>query len=269
MPPRANSIRPYLRRLAGWTWNRQNDAKAHGLSLQEETLTEILLLQIANDWAGQGVRAKLFTRAQEAVNGADWEWFFQGRDCAIGYRVQAKRLYASGRYQGEYGGHDPAGSQSSKLIGQAASRGMYPIYIFYNHSSSSAFTQTHPGNFRKPSYWGCSFASAQSVKKANSRSPKVLIKHMRPWHELFDNCLMPSAATLPTGSQSSQKQPTTGSRLEGIGDGFQPQRPDWVEFLNGVSEGETDALEQLMDESDLGGIAFFDIADASLFLGDS
>lgn len=252
--PRAG-IQPYLRSLAGWAWNRQNDALQHGLSLQEETLTEMLLLRIAHDCRPLGLRVRMFTRAQESRNGADWEWFVRGPRCSgIGYRVQAKRLFQKGRYKGKYGGHDPAGPQAGKLIAMAGSAN-FPIYVFYNNSSTTAFDTHSSAGFRGPSFWGCSYASATSVKDAGSRVPSDLIKHMRPWHELFDHCIRSAPQT---------SEPTAGSSRgrDGGQDGSpsaeEPQRdPQWVQMLNSPDE-----MEIYMEQQELAGVAYFDASNA-------
>ena len=249
-------IRPYLRSLAGWAWNRQNDAKAHGLSLQEETLTEMLLLRIAKDCKPLGLRVKMFTRHEEKRNGADWEWFVRGRQCSIGYRVQAKRLYHAGPFRGQYGGHDPKGSQTARLIRNAGKKNV-PIYMFYNHSSTTVFHGLRSSGFRGPSYWGCSYASASSVKAANSRKPTDLIKHMHPWHELFDHCISAqkkAAKPSATGNTSRpDSQAITPSDPQPDGD------PVWLQLLENAPD-----MEGYLRENELAGVAYIDASNADL-----
>lgn len=230
-------IRPYLRSLAGWVWNRQNEAKRHGLSLQEETLTEMLLLRIATDCKPLGLHTRMFTRQQEAVNGSDWEWFVRGPHCSVAYRVQAKRLYHAGRFQGQYGGHDPQGPQTSRLIQMAGSAN--PIYLFYNHSSTDAFDGMHSPGFRGPSHWGCSFASAFSVEEIGSRDPLDLLDRMRPWHEMFDECLR-------AAEHISLDSPRRGE-------------PAWLKMLD-----DPEALEVHMEKRELVGVALFDASHAEM-----
>ncbi|MFN4153498.1 MAG: hypothetical protein ACK4HF_02495 [Paracoccaceae bacterium] len=67
------AMRDYLRRRAAWVWNEQSHAFDHGLSLQEETLTEMLLLRMARDHETNGLTVKMFSKPEEAINGADWE----------------------------------------------------------------------------------------------------------------------------------------------------------------------------------------------------
>jgi len=252
--PRAG-IRPYLRSLAGWAWNRQNDAKKHGLSLQEETLTEMLLLRIAKECRPLGLQVRMFTRPQENRNGADWEWFVRGPRCpGIGFRVQAKRLYQDGRYRGKYGGHDPGGPQTAKLISMAGKTNT-PIYVFYNNSSTTLFDGLSSAGFRGPSFWGCSYASASSVRAEGSRAPSDLIKHMHPWHELFDHCIKSSRPTSkpPVGSGNGG-----GDGQEGRPPVEEPRRdPQWLRMLNSPEE-----MEGYMEQQELSGVAYFDASNA-------
>lgn len=250
-------VRPYLRSLAGWAWNRQNDAKQHGLSLQEETLTEMLLLQLAKDCRPLGLRVEIFTRHQEARNGADWEWFIRGPRCAVGYRVQAKRLYHAGRFAGQYGGHDPAGGQTDKLIRMAGTTNV-PLYVFYNHDGASVFDVRRATGFRGPSFWGCAYANANSVKAIGSREPSKLIKVMHPWHTLFDFCTkrtitshyyrISGGGSLPLDDRGSAPRDLQ-SRHD----------PEWLDFL---SQGER--ADDYLSEHQLAGVAYIDASNAEL-----
>ncbi|TNE56836.1 MAG: hypothetical protein EP341_04475 [Sphingomonadales bacterium] len=249
-------MRPYLRSLAGWAWNRQNDAKKHGLSLQEETLTEMLLLRLAKECGPLGLHVKMFTRPQEKRNGADWEWFVRGSGCAVGYRVQAKRLYSSGPLKGQYGGHNPTGTQTDKLI-KMAGTSCVPLYVFYNHSSSSVFDGRGAVGFRGPSFWGCSYANAKSVKAVNSRKPSDLIKVMHPWHELFDFCTKPMITTsaLWYGKGAMRIEDTGSSPLSPDS----RREPEWLNLLNQPA-----GMDDYLGAQELAGVAYIDASTADL-----
>lgn len=177
-------IRDYLRRRASSVWTEQSRAFDHGLSLQEETLTEMLLLRMAQDHAAHGLKVTLFNRPTEAINGADWEWVIRTPDCEIGMRVQAKRLYHR-RQEADYRGLDPKSPQVDKLIDQAGS--FIPVYVFYNHEHgkiSDLLKAEGKRSYSQRRFWGCSVASAHAVKEANSNRLKDLVKVMKPWHHL-------------------------------------------------------------------------------------
>lgn len=251
MSPVRHGVRPYLRTLAGWTWNRQNEALKLGLTLQEETLTEMLLLRIARDCAPLGLKVKMFTRAQEKANGADWEWTFNSSHCSIALRVQAKRLYMKGPDAGRYGGWNHLGTQATRLIADAGTA-FFPIFLFYNNNTaSSVFARKPSHGFQGPSQWGCAFANAQDIEKAPSNWPQDSIHKMHPWHEIFDLCQVAGKRLSLPGAAPRQ----------GAGDGgaLVTPPPLWME----PSVGQ-EAIEQYLEENNLAGVAYFDGTDADL-----
>ncbi|MBO6857451.1 DUF6615 family protein [Roseibium sp.] len=238
-------MRRFFRQQAGWVWNRQAQAFTHGLSLQEETLTEMLLLQIAKRGAQDGLKVKMFSRAEESINGADWEWFFRTPECGIGFRIQAKRLYRNENAEGRYGGLKKASSQADDLINQSGSNN--PIYVFYNHSWTLDSQSRFWGNdyeFRGPSMWGCSVAKASFVRSVGDNKIAKLHSGMLPWHKLFDG---PS------------KCPVAGAFDDMRGEGeltYAERDPDWLGDLN-----EAGSADRYLAEHNLQGVAHFDFSD--------
>ena len=85
---------------AGRVWNRMKKAPGIGMALSEETLTETTLYEIALEHQFSGdIDITLAKKHQEAKHGADWQWWFMKGAEAIGFRVQAKRLFPDGTYQ--------------------------------------------------------------------------------------------------------------------------------------------------------------------------
>ena len=189
--------------LSADVWFRRGSAKNSGLSLNEETLTEVLLLDMALRFPGS-VSIVPFNRRQEARIGADWAWAFVGPDehCQ-GMLVQAKRLNDAERHYNELNytprssGSGSAVSQTARLIANATRLKLPPVYAFYNHLSDTTrlpwgscgsvrLTQSSaaPG-------WGVAIASAINVR--NSRPDKTFDHHRchsRPLH-----CLLCSFGT--------------------------------------------------------------------------
>ena len=160
--PHPISLRDYLRQRAAWVWNEQGHAFDHGLTLQEETLTEMLLLRMARDHAKHGLAVTMFNKTEEGINGADWEWIIRTRSCELGLRVQAKRLFHHGKSQ-DYGGLDPKSDQADKLITKAGPN--IPLYVFFNHDHGLNSNLLHGGGehpYRGRSYWGCAIACAKA-----------------------------------------------------------------------------------------------------------
>lgn len=150
----------YLDRLAqillnrsAWVYARLNDAAHYQVNLQEETLTEDLLLDIAKQLPQKpDLTLSQFNRGQEADNGADWqwEWWFHGRRW-FGVRVQAKKLrpLRQGREPGydlTYRiGKDRERRQLDVLLQHAREDNIAPAYVFYNGPELKQFDFT----------WGC------------------------------------------------------------------------------------------------------------------
>ncbi len=194
----SGDLRAYMRSLAHRVWIDQTDALRHGLALQEETITEILLLQMARDLSPLGLKTKMFTRTEEggrtrkdgtvvkAGNGADWEWFIDLPDCMVGFRMQAKRLFGSPSRPGFYGGFKPGGKQIADL--KKASAGMNPVYVFYNHGyaqNSQLFQRSIKTNWFGGSAWGCSVATAAFMTSVKKNSLSEIFSGMVPWHRFF------------------------------------------------------------------------------------
>lgn len=214
-------LRNYLRQRAGWVWREQARAFSHGLSLQEETLTEMLLLRMAQDHAAHGLSVTMFNKHVEGINGADWEWIIRTPACEISLRVQAKRLFHANTGK-EYGGLDPKSSQVDKLIKQAGS--CIPVYVFYNHEygiNSALLDQGAEPPYRGRSFWGCAIAGAHAVKKANSNSLKDIKKIMKPWHHLVSAqgaCGVTAALGISAGVALDKMPPSRRQMIERIRD---------------------------------------------------
>jgi len=179
------ALRDYLRQRAAWVWNEQGHAFRHGLALQEETITEMLLLRMARDHAKHGLVVTMFSKTVEGINGADWEWIIRTPHCEMALRIQAKRLYHAST-KSDYGGLVPSSGQTAKLIAQAGNR--IPLYVFFNHDHGMHSAMLFGGGeppYRGRSYWGCSVACAKRVEAKKSSKLADLKPIMRPWHRLI------------------------------------------------------------------------------------
>lgn len=88
-----------MRTEAGRVWRQMDDARDLGMSMGEETITETALYQVARHHQSGAIEVSLATKPQEYKHGADWEWWFTAKGSSFGFRVQAKRLFPSGRYE--------------------------------------------------------------------------------------------------------------------------------------------------------------------------
>ncbi len=176
------ALRDAMRREAGRIWREKARAARLGLFLNEETITESILLNLATAFHGRGLSVRLFTKAAEKRNGADWEFLFiQGAE-TVGLRVQAKRLFPSGAYNSL----KPGGHQISTLIKKATN--CFPVYVFYNDAPAYPLTVSPfcaCSKYRAPSYLGCTLAPAEAIGRVSSNSASALKGMAIPWHCLL------------------------------------------------------------------------------------
>lgn len=235
-----SDVRTYMRCLAGWVWEQQKDAAHFGLALQEETITEMLLLCMARQLTPLGFKVRIFSRKEESHHGADWEWFYKSPNRQVSFRVQAKRLYRSPRGLGSYIGFTPSGHQLKNLISKAGRAN--PIYVFYNHP---VIKDARLFNWR--SYWGCSVATAAFMDTVTDNKLSTIIDGQVPWHLYFGigkTCLAEKRTETMRGGQEFK-----------WAEGYEP---NWISPLLG-NEGRSDEhLDEILKENDLKGVAYFD-----------
>jgi hypothetical protein len=126
-----------LRRLLAYitraTTRQSEHAIQLGLAFSEETITDLLLLELKRAMGGR-LQVHKFSKREESVTGADWVWWLGGRNGWFGMRVQAKRLdhdsliYEHLGYRAKKKTH----RQIDLLISAAAKDGIFPAYCFYN-----------------------------------------------------------------------------------------------------------------------------------------
>lgn len=251
-------IQPYLRYVASRVWYEQSDARHHGLKLQEETITEMLLLRMAHECQHLGLRVRMFNRIEEGGrrktkrvgNGADWEWYVTTNYCHVGFRVQAKVL-SSGLTQkdalsiGKYAGLLNDHNQTNTLIQDAANSKCNPIYVFYNHSwvsDRALFSASRHPFPVEPGDWGCAVAKAAFVRDQPGNNLSALISGMLPWHRFFGwdrGCISQQAMTQMLGDQEFLTESS---------------RPEWLSMKLEGDKG----LNGYLLKKGLQGVAHFD-----------
>ncbi len=193
-----------LLRLSANTWARRGAAKRNRISFNEETATEVLLVDLAVQFPGE-VKIVPFTKKQEAQTGADWAWAFVGPDgiSCQAMLVQAKRLddsdqaYRSLYYRGGQSGSTTVQSQLDRLIATAQHHALPPVYALYNHlDDTSRVPRTSCGTLNLiqstlPESWGVAIAPATAVRDA--RPDNTFDCHSR--HSLPLHCLLCSGGT--------------------------------------------------------------------------
>jgi hypothetical protein len=164
----------------------QNLALSYGchISYGEETITESCLLEI---WRRHKaiVTIKTFTKAQEAKNGADWEWNLIGKTYTLKMRVQAKRLRKGAKkisgllnYKAKSAPHP----QVDMLISRAASQSLMPVFCLYSPEKSRKTWSA--SSMPSPFEAGCLMGDAAKIKAAAANDLASLEKLTVPWHHL-------------------------------------------------------------------------------------
>ncbi len=256
----SGDFRVYMRQLAGWVWREQKDAFSYNLVLQEESITETLLLRMSRELTPFGFRVQLFNRIKEGGlrrsgkvfhegHGADWEWFYETPDCMVSFRVQAKRLWHQPNNFGRYASFDPTHNQVQNLINRAGQAN--PIYVFYNHPGvhdADLFEQSGAPDYFGRSCWGCSVATADFMKRARDNKLSTIFPGQVPWHKFFGIGRVCRAKKAMATMSGEQEFKTTH------------ERPEWVNILLENEQSRDEQLDRLLQEQALKGIAYFNFS---------
>jgi hypothetical protein len=259
------TLRRAMRDQAGWVWGTMARAAKLGLSFNEETITETVLFNLATVAQGRDFWVFPFTKAAEASNGADWEFWFQQGTNLVGLRVQAKRIFRSGAYDSL----DVSGEQIDKLIAQA--RGCIPVYVFYNglvggklseHAQFSATCKSK--EFRGRTYSGCSIALATDVKKHRSNNPSVIAQFSVPLHCIFckdnDHLILSYLGFAPYITALTAEAEGSSDFMARM---FRARVGELKERAQSGQDADPDWLDRYLDDRALAGVVIFSSTDAS------
>ncbi|WP_152566341.1 DUF6615 family protein [Lysobacter antibioticus] len=157
-------------------WARRAAVKRHRLPFGEESITETILGDLANNYPGD-LSIIAFNKREEGRVGADWAWAFISADgkYSIPMLVQAKLLDLSDVNYPEIsraiGRRKPAVRQIDRLIASAEELGWPALYAFYNHLDDPSRIPYKCRSLamqgtQMPESWGISIAHAESVRAA-------------------------------------------------------------------------------------------------------
>ena len=209
-----------LLNLSANIWRRRGAAKRFGLGFNEETATEVFLLDLEEQFPGT-VTISPFNRGEERRIGADWAWTFVSADgqWSQSMLVQAKRLddrereYPKLFYRSRATGSQPSILQLDQLIDNAKRFGFPPVYALYNHlSDTRRVPRGACGLLRSiscslPESWGIAVASAFEVR--NSKPDKSYDCHRD--HSVPLHCLL-----CPKGSGDHGAMGSAGVAAAGL-----------------------------------------------------
>lgn len=242
-----SSVCQTFRSLAFNTWDHLAKARLVGYQPHEETITDINVLELKCRHPNE-VKTKTFTKPQEGIHGADWEWWLTDKHQKhwLGLRVQAKILnLRSGRFEHL---HYRKGQtyQITKFKRAAAQDGLVPIYCVY--------VQWEPDPTQLPlqQFWstrpieshGCSLISVNQIDKLRKQSEEnrlhAVVRGAIPWHCLVcdQDCY---ANNLPHGAwkklqdrfgiKSTRRKPKDAPSL-----GIRDKPPSYVEDIATAGE---------------------------------
>lgn len=127
--------------LATDTWGRLEDSRRLGIRFGEETITDLLLLDLGRKHSS-GSQVLQTPKVDESKRGTDWEWWIGSRQRGwLRMAIQAKKMdVPNARYKqlGHKVGHK-AGSelQIDVLERYAIANRAIPMYCLYNHVEGS------------------------------------------------------------------------------------------------------------------------------------
>lgn len=182
-------------RVASDTWNRLRRARSLGARLGEETLTDLLVLDMLPHGTSNGFGIKALDKQQEAKFGADlWIWIRYPHD---GYRrllVQAKKLYHNNRYHALNYKRGKQLNDLEKAAWMLQSGAAYLLYNYVRGHSSPHCQQC--GKSNAVEQLGCTLAPSwiiRQIVRRRKRSFDDIHRHdeVGPWRCIFD-CPSPS-----------------------------------------------------------------------------
>ena len=122
-----------MRRSSRWIWNNLYKARKQNFQLGEESITDLFLLNLKHNLRRK-LAINVFTKRQEALNGADWEWWIQGTSGNwLGMRIQAKILHLEENIYRYLDHKNKYGKQGDLLVNDASKYGLIPLYFLYTH----------------------------------------------------------------------------------------------------------------------------------------
>jgi hypothetical protein len=185
-----------FRSRALWTWDTLAKGRSVDCQIGEETLTDLNILELKTRHSSE-IYSRTFTKPEEGLNGADWEWWFTGSSRKwIGFRVQAKVIdirkdtfthlhyYKKDKDKIRH-------YQCDSLIKNALQEPYprIPLYCLYsNWVNISQLPWNCATYYPADESYGCSILSAFTVRylrdthRHKSTHLKNLFGYINPWH---------------------------------------------------------------------------------------
>ncbi len=185
-----------LRESRYYGYYRTTKGIYRGLNISEETITDIMLLNLSRRSPYDMIILKL-TKSVESQEGADFDLWIMSKCGIIGLKIQAKRLYREkNQYIYRYLDHSHGGHrQIDMLIANAKNYGMAPLYMFYNHWDYGFPYQRYISHLHRsgctvynPRNLGVTVASAFKIKGFIDNGKKTLTEILKVSYPVY--CLV-------------------------------------------------------------------------------
>lgn len=203
--------------IAVRTWHRIRRNHTTPISVREDGLTAINLQDLYHLRSQDFTVVDFSPHVESSTTGADWEWWFMQPGRHFGAAVQAKALTAAQDYDIPYvpkNGYP----QIRRLLDYSKSKGLAPMYCFYNWWKEPPVRYWPCGSFvEQDDLWGCALADGLNVWRLHQHQQHSLAdihKYTMPWHCIV--CCPGHVHGRPEGP---------GTRATGIARVLRRQRP--------------------------------------------
>ncbi|WP_334147144.1 DUF6615 family protein [Hyphomicrobium sp.] len=151
--------------MARKIWNDLGAARALGISRGEETVTDNFLLDVQMAHPAD-VATFQFNKPEEAITGADWEWWLTDGRRWAGLLIQAKILKPKANLYSSIKHKVRGRPQIDILLEQAGLKGIPALYFLYNHTQLTFPKLSWNCGSTSPDIeqLGCTVAYAAAVK---------------------------------------------------------------------------------------------------------
>ena len=201
--------------VAERTWSTLGLANQLRARFGEETLTDLLVLDMLPHRRAKGFWLLPTTKRAEALCGADLLVAVRHQTGRWSrFALQAKKLYPNDSYPMLNGGRKCA-SQLDKLERFARQLHALPLYLLYNHSNTARRSQHwHCSQRYAAGQLGCTLVPSWHIRRMISRPPPRNfdlahnVSQSRPWRCAFD-CRYAETELTQMGFRTGHRSPDT------------------------------------------------------------
>ena len=243
--------------VAQRAWSILGRARALDARFGEESLTDLLVLDMLAYQRARSFRLNPTTKHQEAALGADLfvavrHWTGRWSRLAL----QAKKLFPSEKYEG-LGGRRKCGKQLRKLERCARQLRALPLYLLYNYTTSAQLSQYWrcPMSFTADQL-GCTLVPSWHISQLiQCKHPPTFaqahrVRQSMPWRCAFDCPLAEEKLlqlALPTSPSDTTRTSDAGDTVNPAYDrSFEAQATAWLGRL--LRESATELTFEAFDD---------------------